>query len=154
MSCWTRSRRAPVASASAKSARQIEGAADERAAAGANRADGDRGRDVRFADAGRADQQHAAVRARRSARWPIRRSSPCGIFGLKRPVEVGERLHRGDAGLFEPAREEPIGASGELVLDEQLEKLEMRQAARPRLGRRGRARPRPCPRGADGGGGS
>ena len=62
MSCWTRSRRAPVASASAKSAAEIEGAAHERATAGADRADRDGGRDVRFADAGRADQQHAAVR--------------------------------------------------------------------------------------------
>ena len=42
--------------------REIEGAAHERASAGANRADGDRGGDVRFADTGWADQQHAAVR--------------------------------------------------------------------------------------------
>ena len=52
------------------------------------------------------------------------------VFGhlrIEAPVEIGERLHRGDAGLFQPAREEPIGAARELVLDEQLEKLEMRQ---------------------------
>ena len=46
---------------------------------------------------------------------------------IEGPVEVRERLHRDDAGLFQPAGEEPIGASRELVLDEQLEKVEMRQ---------------------------
>ena len=46
---------------------------------------------------------------------------------IEGPVEIGERLHDGDAGLFEPPGEEPVGAPGELVLDEQFEKLEMRQ---------------------------
>ena len=73
---------------------------------------------------------------------------------IEGPVEVGERLHDGDAGLFESAREEPIGASGELVLDEQFEKLEMRQAGRLRLARRARAGRRPCRTAADGEAGS
>jgi hypothetical protein len=42
--------------------REIEGAAHERAPAAPNRADGDRRRDVGFADTGRADQQDTAVR--------------------------------------------------------------------------------------------
>ena len=41
---------------------QIERAADEGAVAGANRADGEGGRHVGFADAGRADEQDAGVR--------------------------------------------------------------------------------------------
>jgi hypothetical protein len=53
---------------------------------------------------------------------------------IEGPVEIGECLHRGDAGLFEAAGEEPIGASGELVLDEELKKLEMRQRRGFRLG--------------------
>ena len=126
MSCWTKSRRAPVASASAKSAAEIEGAAHERAAAGANRADGDRRGDVRFADAGRADQQHAAWVSTKRA---LANSTILvfGIFGLKVQSKSASVFIDGDAGLFEPAREEPIGASGELVLDEQFEKLEMRE---------------------------
>ena len=44
---------------------------------------------------------------------------------IEAPVEVGERLHDGDAGLFEPPGEEPVRAPRELVLDEQFEKLEM-----------------------------
>ena len=81
---------------------------------------------MRFADTGRADQQHAAVRVdeARAGQFDDLRLRDLRI---EAPVEVGERLHRGDAGLFEPAREEPIGASRELVLDEQLEKLQMRQ---------------------------
>jgi hypothetical protein len=43
------------------------------------------------------------------------------------PVEISERLHDGDTGLFEAAREEAIGAAGELVLHEQFEELEMRE---------------------------
>jgi hypothetical protein len=35
--------------------------------------------------------------------------------------------------LLQPAREEPIGASGELVFDQQLEKLEMGQGRGLRL---------------------
>lgn len=46
---------------------------------------------------------------------------------IERPLEIGEGLLDDDAGLFEPAREEPIGAARELVLDEQFEKLEMRE---------------------------
>jgi hypothetical protein len=44
---------------------------------------------------------------------------------IEGPVEVGERLHDGDAGLFEPSRKQAIGAAGKLVLDEQFEKFDM-----------------------------
>ena len=50
-----------------------------------------------------------------------------GNLRIEAPVEVGERLDRRDPGLFQAAREEPIGAPGEFVLDEQFEKLQMRQ---------------------------
>ena len=48
-----------------------------------------------------------------------------GDLGIEAPLEIGERLHDGDAGLFEPTREESIRASSELVFHEQFEKLEM-----------------------------
>ena len=142
-----------MASACGEVGGQIEGAAHERAAAGPNRADGDRRRDVRFADAGRADEQHAAVGLDEA------RAGQFDDLGLRDlriegPVEVGERLHRGDAGLFEAPREEPIGAPRELVLDEQLEKLEMRQRRGFGLRDAARAGPRPCRTGADGEGAS
>ena len=106
--------------------REIEGAAHERAAAGPNRADGDRRRDVRFADAGRPNEQHAVVGLDKPR---ARQFDDLGFRDLRIevPVEVGERLHDRDAGLFQAAREEAIGASGELVLDEQFQKLEMRK---------------------------
>ena len=50
-----------------------------------------------------------------------------GILGIEGPVEVGERLQDGDARLFEPPREEPVRPPGELVLDEQFEKFQMRE---------------------------
>ena len=105
---------------------EIEGAADERAVAGADGADGDRGGDVGLADAGRADEEQVGVRpdeARRREFGELRLRD----LGIEGPVEVGQGLLCDDAGLFQPAREEPVGASGELVLDEQLEKLQMRE---------------------------
>jgi hypothetical protein len=105
---------------------QVEGASHECAAAGSNRADGDRRRDVRFADAGWPNEQHAVVGLDkpRTCQFDDLR---LGDLRIEVPVEIGERLHDGDAGLFEAAREEAIGASGELVLHEQFEKLQMRE---------------------------
>jgi hypothetical protein len=105
---------------------QVEGAAHERPAPGPDGADGDRGGDVRFAHTRRADQQHAAVvrdepRARQFDEFRFR------DLGIEAPVEIGQGLLGGDARLFEPARVESIGTARELVLDEQFEKLEMRQ---------------------------
>ena len=37
---------------------------------------------------------------------------------IEGPVEIGQRFHGDDAGLFEPAGKETIGAACELVLDE------------------------------------
>ena len=126
MSCWTNSRRVAGGLGLGEVGGQIEGAAHKGAAAGANRADGDRGGDVRFADAGRADQQDAAVRVdeARAGQFDDLRLRHLRIEG---PVEIGERFHVGDAGLFQPPGKEPIGAPRELVLDEQLEKFQMRQ---------------------------
>src|SRR6185437_13389071 len=103
--------------------REIEGAAHERAAAGADRADGKRGGDMRFADTGWADQQHAAVRVdeARAGQLHDLRLRDLRIEG---PLKIGERLHRRDPGLFHAPGEEPIRAAAELVLDEELEKLE------------------------------
>jgi hypothetical protein len=108
---------------------QVEGAAHERAAAGADRADREGRRDMRFADTGRADQQDAAL-TRDEAGAGQFNEFPLGDLRIEGPVEVGERLHHGDAGLFQAAHKEPIGAARELILDEQFEKLEMGQRGR------------------------
>ena len=50
-----------------------------------------------------------------------------GDLRIEGPVEVRERLHDRDPGLFEAAREQPVGTAGELVLHEQFEKLQMRE---------------------------
>ena len=50
-----------------------------------------------------------------------------GNLRIEMPVEIGERFHGRDAGLFQAAREEAVGASRELVLHEQFEKLQMRE---------------------------
>ena len=53
-----------------------------------------------------------------------------GNLRIKTPLEIGERLHGGDAGLREPACEEAVRAARELVLDEQFQKLEVRERRR------------------------
>ena len=83
---------------------EIERAAHERAAAGPNRADGDRRRDVRFADAEWPNEQHAVVGLDkpRTRQFDDLR---LGDLGIEVPVEIGERLDDGDARLFEAARD-------------------------------------------------
>jgi hypothetical protein len=44
-------------------------------------------------------------------------------LGIESPVEVGELLHLRDRRLLQPALEQAVGTSGELVLDQKLEKL-------------------------------
>lgn len=105
---------------------QIEGAADQDPPAGADRADRDRGRDVRFPDARRSNEQDARVGLDKA------RAGEFDEFHLRElriegPLEIGERLHRHDAGLLEPARIEPVGPTGEFVLDQQLEEVEVRE---------------------------
>jgi hypothetical protein len=113
--------------------RQVEGTANECAVAGANSADGDGSGDMRFADTGRTDEQHTGVCLDEACAGQF---DDLGFrnLGIEGPVEVGQRLHDGDAGLFEPAGEEPVRAPRELVLDEQFEKLEMRERGGFRLG--------------------
>jgi hypothetical protein len=84
---------------------------------------------MRFADARRADQEHAGVRVDkpRTRQFDKLRFRDLRIEG---PLEIGQGLHGRDARLFEPAREEPVGAARELVLDEQFEKFEMRERRR------------------------
>lgn len=66
-----------------------------------------------------------------SACWPTKRPVPSstsrffGILGLK-PVEIFDLLDRRDRGLFHAAGEEAIGATEQLVLDEQLQEFEER----------------------------
>jgi hypothetical protein len=96
---------------------EVKGAPDKRAATGTDRADGDGGGDVRFADAGRADEQDAGMRVdeARARQFDNPRFRDLRIEG---PVEVGEGFHGDDAGLLESASKEAIGAARELVLDE------------------------------------
>jgi hypothetical protein len=87
---------------------------------------------VRFADAGRPNQQYAVMGVDKPRAGQF---DNLGLGDLR--IEGQSKcqgFHDGDAGLFEAAREEPIGASGELILDEQFEKLQMRE--RRRLGLR------------------
>src|SRR5215813_5437042 len=105
---------------------EIEGAPYEGTPARANRTDGDRRGDVRFADTWRSDEEHAAV-ALDEARARQFDNLRLGNFGIEGPVEIGERLQDADAGLLQSPREEAIGAPHELILDEQFEKFEMWQ---------------------------
>jgi hypothetical protein len=96
---------------------EVEGTADERPAAGANRADGDGGGHVRLADAGRTDEEDAGVRvdearARQFDELRLRQ------FRIERPVEVGDGLDGDDAGLLQPTRKQAVRSAGQLVLDE------------------------------------
>ena len=65
----------------------------------------------------RADQQHAVMGVDEAGAGQF---DDLGLrdLGIEAPVEVGQRLHDGDAGLFEPPGEEPVHAACELVLDE------------------------------------
>jgi hypothetical protein len=80
--CWTSSRRSPVASAWAKSAAKVEGAAHERAVAGPDGPDGDGRGDLRFADARWSDLEDAPCVATKRA---LANSTifVFGIFGSK-----------------------------------------------------------------------
>ena len=120
------------------SRRQVEGAPHERATAGPNGADGKGRGDVRFADARRTNQH--AVMGLDEPRAGQFDDLGLGDLRIEGPVEVGQGLHDRDVGLFERAREEPIGAAGELILDEQFEKFQMRE--RRRFGLRDASRER------------
>jgi len=50
-----------------------------------------------------------------------------GDFGIEFPVEVGQGFDLNDARRLETACEQPIGASCELVFDEQLEEFGVAQ---------------------------
>ena len=52
---------------------------------------------------------------------------------IERPVEGRELGDLGDARLFEAPDEEAIGASGQLVLDEEIQKVDVREWGGGRL---------------------
>ena len=79
-----------------------------------------------LADARRADQEHVIVLGDEAGRGELGELG-LGDLGIEAPVEVLELLDLDDLGLLEAACEEPVGSSVQLVLDEQLEKLEVRQ---------------------------
>ena len=124
MRCWTRARRAPVASASAKSATRSKVLRIQDPPAGADRADRDRGRDVRFPDARRPNEQDARVGLDKARAGEL---DECHLRELRieGPLEISERLHRHDAGLLEPARIEPVGPTREFILDQELEEFQV-----------------------------
>ena len=112
--------------------REIERTPHERVIASPNRPDGDRHGGVRFPDAGWPNQEGSVMIANeprgRQVDEPAARN-----LRIERPVEGRELLHLGNSGLLEPPDEEPIGASGQLVLDEQVEKVEMLEGSGLRL---------------------
>jgi hypothetical protein len=57
-----------------------------------------------------------------------------GDLGIEGLVEVLDLLDLGDLGLFDASGEEAVRSSVELVLDEELEKLEMGQGGAGGLG--------------------
>ena len=65
---------------------------------------------------------------------------------IERPVEGRELLHLRNARLFEAPDEEAIGAPGQLVLDEQIQKVDGRQRGGRRLCDAQRAAPPPSRR--------
>lgn len=81
---------------------------------------------MRLPDAGRPDQEHAAVRLHEAPAGEGREFR-FGQFRIVGPIEFTETLGAGDPGLLQPARVEAVGAAHKLVLDEQFEKLEMGQ---------------------------
>lgn len=105
---------------------EIEGAADQDPAAGADRADRDRDRHVRFPDARRPDEQDARV-GLDEARTGELDEGRFRQLRIEGPFEIGERLHRDNAGLLEPPRKEPVGPTGEFVLDQEFEEFEVRK---------------------------
>ena len=111
---------------------QIERAPDERVVARANRANGDGHRRVRFPDAGRSNQERAVMIANEARRGQVDESRPRDLR-IEGPIEARQLLHLRDAGLFQPPREEAGGAPRELVLDEQIEKVQMREWGSGRL---------------------
>src|SRR6516225_9787433 len=59
--------------------------------------------------------------------------SCAGNLRIEGPVESREFLHLGNAGLFEAPHEEAIRPSSELVLHQEIEKVQMLQRGGPRL---------------------
>ena len=106
--------------------REVERAPDKRVIPRPNRADGDGHRDVRFAHTRWPNQERAVMRANESRGREVDQLRPRDLR-IERPIERRELRHLGNAGLFEAPHEEPIGASGQLVLDEQIEKVEILQ---------------------------
>ena len=106
--------------------REIERAAHEGEIAGSDGAHADGHRRVRLAHAGRSNQQHAMMIANEPRGRQIDELCARNLW-IEGPVKGREFLHLCDAGLFEPPREEPIGASGQLVLHEQIEEVEVLQ---------------------------
>jgi len=92
---------------------------------------------VTLADSGRTDQQHVAALGDKARRSEFAQAH-ARQFGIEAPVEITEVLDLGDTGLLEAAQEEAVGAYGELIAHEQLEKLEMRELAALGLGQAGR----------------
>jgi hypothetical protein len=100
--------------------------------AGPNRADGDRDGGVRFADARWANQQGPVMVPDEASGGEVDEARPRDLR-IERPLETGEVLDLGNPGLFQPPHEEAIGPPGELVLHEQIEKVQVGQRGGGRL---------------------
>jgi len=122
----TKSRRSPPGVCLGEILGEIERASHERVITGANRADGHRDGRVRFADARWANQQRAVMIANEARGGELHEACSRNLR-IERPLKTGEVLDLHDAGLLQPPRDEAVGAPGELVLYEQIEKVQMRE---------------------------
>ena len=77
---------------------------------------------MRLADAWRPDEQHSLVGGDEAGRGELHQTG-AGDLRVEGEVEVGQLLDGHDSGLLEPACEESIGATGQLVAHQQLEEL-------------------------------
>ena len=125
---------------------QIEDTPNDGSMAGPDGADCDGDGNVGFSDAGRSDQQDSLMRGDETSCGQFN-EFPAGYLGIKRKIEVREFLDLDNAGLFEAAGKESVGAASELVGDDEFEELEVIQgctarlleANRQRLGNTGKA---------------
>jgi hypothetical protein len=88
---------------------------------------------VALADAGRSDQEHVLVEGDETGGREFGELGP-GDLGVEGPVKVLDLLDLDDLGPPEAAGEEAVSSAVELVLDEELEELEVRQRGAGRLG--------------------
>ena len=94
--------------------------------------DGDGNGGVGFSDTGVTDQQDVTMLGDETSGGELEELGARELR-VERPVEIDELLDLSDGCLREPALEQAIGTSCELILNEQFEELQMVEACTARL---------------------